>query len=267
MKRFLIFLLLSTWTTCILAQGELDQQQKVFFRNEKSFGVQLNSDGIGIGYRVGKRIDYLNKIIIEIDGGTLKNPKEHKQRYPYSQASSFVYGKLNSTFYMRGGLGRQHELFSKEDYGGISIRYFYSGGPSLAIYKPIYYVVLYPVPGTIPYEYVQKEEKFDLNAITSPQDIYGKAPFTKGLEELKVLPGVYAKAGFNFEYSKEDRVIHAIEFGGQINVYSKEVPIMAIAHNKQFFPSIFLSYRFGIIADPLHPETNSVINIFRRKRQ
>lgn len=261
-------LILSFILFCIsplAAQGDIDPQQRVFFRNERSIGVQLNSDGIGLGYRTGKRIDFLNKRLIEIEAGTLKNPKEYRQRHSYSQGGAFVFGKLNSAFYLRGGYGHQREMFSKEDFGGIAIRYFYSGGPVLAVYKPIYYKVLYLIPGT-GNEYVPREEKFDPLAIASPGEIYGKAGFTKGLKEIKVLPGLYAKGGFNFEYSKEDRAIHAIEIGAQINAFINEVPIMAITRNKQFFPSIFVSYRFGMIVDPLNPETNSIVNIFRRNR-
>lgn len=266
MKRLLILFLFSICAFPVLAQGELDEQQKVFFRNERSFGLQLNTDGIGVSYRAGKRIDFLNKRLIEIDAGTLKNPKEYRQRHPYSQGLGFIFGKLNSAFYLRGGLGHQHELYSKEDFGGIAIRYFYSAGPSLAVYKPIYYKVYYLLPGT-GVDYIQKEEKFDPNAIAVPQEIYGRAAFTKGLRETKVMPGLYAKAGFNFEYSKEDRAIHAIEIGGQVNGFAKEIPIMAIAKNKQIFFSLFVSYRFGMILDPLHPETNRIVNIFRRQRE
>ena len=32
------------------AQGDLNEQQKVFFRNEKSLGLLLNSDGLGLSY-------------------------------------------------------------------------------------------------------------------------------------------------------------------------------------------------------------------------
>ena len=99
-----------------------------------------------------------------------------------------------------------------------------------------------------------------------PQDIYGKASFTKGLNETKIMPGLYAKAGFNFEYSKEDKIIHAIEIGGQINAFPKKIPIMAVSDNKSIFFSLFVSYRFGIILDPLDPESNKLSNIFRRKK-
>jgi hypothetical protein len=159
-------------------------------------------------------------------------------------------------------MGHQHELFKKADLGGIAVRYFYSAGPVLAIYKPIYYKVLYPVS---PNEFELREEKFD-PSLAVAQDIYGKASFFKGLNETKVMPGLYAKAGFNFEYSKEDKVIHAIEFGGQLNAFPKKIPIMAVSDNKALFFSLFVSYRFGIILDPLDPESNKFSNIFRRKK-
>jgi hypothetical protein len=265
MKRLLIsFVTFVIGAVSVYAQGELDKQQKVFFRNEKSFAIVLNTDGFGGSYRSGKRIDYLNKRIIEIDGGILKSIKEHRQRVAFNQGGSYVFGKLNSTFYLRAGYGRQHEIYSKSDLGGIAIRYFYTAGPVLAIYKPIYYRIFYPKL-TNPLEYEQRLEKFDVNAIAVPQDIYGRAPFTKGLSEIRVMPGIFAKFGFNFEYSREDKAIHAVEIGATANLFPKEIPIMAV-DNKQLFLALFVSYRFGMILDPLHPETNSISNIFRRKR-
>ena len=52
---------------------------------------------------------------------------------------NIVYGKLNATYTLKGGLGYQKEMFQKRDQGGISIRYFINFGPSFAIMKPIYY--------------------------------------------------------------------------------------------------------------------------------
>jgi len=266
MKKLLIISVISLYgAVSLYAQGELDEQQKVFFRNERSFGVLLNSDGIGISYREAKRIDYRNKWLLEFDGGTLKNQKEYKQSSQQTQGGSYIYGKLNSTFYLRAGFGRQHELFKKTDLGGIAVRYFYSAGPVIAIMKPIYYKFLFLVPGTIN-EYEIREEKFDAS-LTAAQDPYGRASFLKGLNETKVIPGLYAKAGFNFEYSKEDKIIHAIEFGGQLNAFPKKVSMMAVSDNKALFFSLFVSYRFGMILDPLDPESNKLSNIFRRKKK
>lgn len=247
----------------LFSQGEVDEQQTVFFRNERSFAVLLNSDGLGLNYREAKRKNYLNKKLLEFDIGTLKHPKEYRISNPYTTGTgTFVFGKLNSVIYVRGGIGHQREIYSKADLGGVAVRYFFSGGPVLALYKPIYYRVLYPVTLV---EWEIREEKFEVS-IHDPSDIYSKASIFKGIGETKVLPGLYARGGFNFEYSKQDKVIHAIETGAQINIFPKEIPIMANNDNKAIFFSLFVSYRFGVIVDPLHPEETRFSNLFRKKR-
>ncbi|MCU0461492.1 MAG: hypothetical protein MUF36_05690 [Bacteroidales bacterium] len=247
----------------LFAQGEIDEQRSVFFRNERSFAILLNSDGLGVSYREAKRKNYLNKRLLEIDAGTLKHPKEYKISNPYTTGTgTFIFGKLNSVFYLRGGIGQQHEIYQKADLGGVAIRYFYSAGPVLGLYKPIYYWVLYPIT-LIDYEI--RAEKFEVS-IHDPSDIHSKASFFKGINETKVLPGLYAKGGFNFEYSKQDKVIHAIEVGAQINAFPKSIPIMANSHNKAVYFSLFVSYRFGVIIDPLHPEETKISNLLKRNK-
>ena len=51
-----------------------------------------------------KELTYLNKRFLEIEAGTLKSAKEYRQRNHHCRAGSFVFGKLNSTFYLRGGI-------------------------------------------------------------------------------------------------------------------------------------------------------------------
>jgi hypothetical protein len=245
-------------------QGELNTEQRIFFRNERTFAILLNTNGFGLNYREGKRIDYLNKKLLEIELNTLKDPKEVKLSNPNVQAGgNFVFGKMNSVFLLKGGIGHQHEIFKKIDQGGVAIRYFYSGGPVIAFYKPIYYKIINPLS---PYEYDLKEQKFDIKTL-QPEMIYGKSAYTKGLNEAKILPGLYVKGGFNFEYSKKDKVIHAIEIGAQVNAFPRKIPIMATTTNKAIFLSLFASYRFGVVIDPLNPESNKLTNIFSRKRQ
>jgi len=263
MKKLLIIFFVGFCAIPLFGQGELDEQQKIFFRNERSFGILLNSDGYGISFREAKRINYRNKRYFEIEAGTIKHPKEYRESNPYYQTpGTFVYGKMNFPVYLRGSYGFQREMFQKADLGGVAVRYFISGGPSLAIYKPIYYKVLYPVSS---YEFNIVEEKLDVN-LHPPYDVYSRASFTKGLDEMKLIPGLYAKGGLNFEYSKEEKLIHAIEAGLAFSAYPKKIPIMATADNKALYFSLFVSYRFGVVIDPLNPETNKISYIFRRKR-
>jgi hypothetical protein len=265
MKKLLIIAVFFLYgAVSVNEQGDLDEQQKVFFRNERSFAFLLNSDGLGLSYREARRVNFLNKRLLEFDIGTLKHPKEYRISNPWTTGTgSFVFGKLNSVMFIRGGIGHQHEIYKKADLGGVAIRYFYSAGPVIALYKPIYYRVLYPISLN---EFELRDEKFEVS-IHQPTDIYSKARFTKGLNEIKALPGIYAKAGFNFEYSKEDKVIHAVEIGAQVNAFPKTIPIMASPDNKAVFFSLFVSYRFGVIIDPLHPEETRFSNLFKKKKE
>lgn len=250
-------------TQLCLGQGEIDEQKRAFYRHERTFGVMLNTDGYGLSYREGRYIDFRNTNLYEIDFGILNHPRELKLQNPwYPSGSSFVFGKLNTPFYLRGGVGKQHELFNKEDLGGVAIRYFFTAGPGLALMKPIYYKVLYPASSTTFYI---KEEKFE-ESIHHPYDIYSKASFFKGIKETRLVPGAYLKGGFNFEFSMNDRAVHTIEVGGVLNAYLKQIKIMATEDNKALFFSLFISYRMGLIIDPFDPKSNRIATIFIRNR-
>jgi hypothetical protein len=99
--------------------------------------------------------------------------------------------------------------------------------------------------------------------IHQPLDIMSKASFFKGFDEIKLYPGLYARGGFSFEYSKNDRITHTVEVGASMHAFAKTIPIMASEDNKQFFPSIFVSYRIGMILDPLDP--GGLLRLLRRQ--
>jgi hypothetical protein len=87
-----------------------------------------------------------------------------------------------------------------------------------------------------------------------------RASFFKGFKEISVVPGVFAKYGYNFEFGKEDRVIHALEAGiiaegfiKKIEIIDFTIPDVSLrksAKNQHFFLTLFLSYRIGRIVDP-----------------
>ncbi len=255
MKRQItvVFFVIS-YSLTVYAQGEIDLQPKVFYRNEWSVAVMINSNGWGGNYRYGKRLDAANKRLFEIDFAYIKHPKEARTYSP--SGSKFVYGKKNLAFDFRFAYGKQHEMYRKHDVGGIAIRYFYNFGPSVALLKPVYYWMGIQdiVPGY--FKKLPEPEKFDPK---SPETIISRASFFKGFNELGVIPGAFVKFGFNFEYSKQDRIIHALEAGVICEGFVKKLEIMdfsdpprnfSVAKNQQFFLTLFVSYRFGRIVDP-----------------
>jgi hypothetical protein len=245
----------------LIAQGEIDTQNKIFWRNERSLGAALNSDGWSVIYRDLHQFNPSKRYFIEGSLEGFKHPKEIKlSNYYFQSPGSFVFGKLNSTWSLGVGAGYQQELFEKHDLGGVSISWFGGGGPVLLFAKPIYYKIIVLVGDNY---YTIEEQKFDLT-IHQPLDIMGKASFFKGFNEIKLYPGLCARTGFNFEYSKNDRVTHSIEIGVSLHAFTKTIPIMASDDNKQFFPAIFVSYRIGMILEPL--KQHSLIDMIRRRK-
>ena len=263
MRRIVVLLGLMNCVSAIYAQGEIDLQPKVFYRNEWSLAVMLNSNGFGFNYRYGLRIDAAKKQLFEVDFAYMKDPKEQRIQ-PYNFGTKYVDGKKNLAFNFRFGYGRQHEIFRKHDVGGIAVRYFYNFGPAIILLKPIFYDVgeLVPIPGTMYSEWkpLPPPKKYDSSWYGNNIRIAGRASFFKGFDELGVVPGAFAKFGFNFDFGKEDRNIHALEVGLIAEGFIKKVEIMDFsnpdvnlkkyAKNQQLFLTLFVSYRFGKIVDP-----------------
>lgn len=248
MKRFIIIFFFTFFTLVSgvsFGQGEIDEQPKILLKNEITGNVFLTSNGIGLGYRYGKRINARNQTLYDIDFMTVKSPKEIRltSSYGYYTSRSFIFGKQNSFFELKGTLGKQYEVFRKNDKGGISIRYYYGAGPTLGMVKPIYYEIRYYGP----VQDYTKIEKF--NTSIHQSNIDGKASFFKGFNELSVVPGLTAKAGFSFEYGREEAVIHAIDAGISLDVFPKEIPIMATENNNFLFVNLTVGYRFGKVVD------------------
>lgn len=232
---FLNFLFISS---VLFSQGEIDTDHKILFRNEKSLGLSLNSNGFGIGYRYGKRINIHRKFLYEGDINIVKHQKEKKIKNPYSETlRSFVYGKTNTAFNTRLGVGMHHEIFKKADRNSVSIRFFYTGGVSAMFLKPIYYQILNE--STKSFEW----KLFDKN--TPWFYINDRKNFFHALNEIKVIPGLYARTGFTFEFSKEDKILNIIETGISLEAYPKQIKIMETENNPFIFPVVYLSYRFG----------------------
>ena len=238
MKKVLLIITFLITTGSLFSQGELDSEHKILFRNEKSYGLTLNSNGYGFGFRYGKRININKKLLYEGDINLVKHKKEKKIYNPYSESiRKFVYGKTNHAFNIRFGMGRHHQIFRKFDRNSVSIRWYYIGGITTMFLKPIYYEILDDSTKTFEWKLFEKN--------TPWWYITDRKPFLHAINEIKIVPGAYIKTGFNFEFSKEDKRLNIIETGISLEVFPKPIKIMETENNPLFFPVVYISYRFG----------------------
>jgi hypothetical protein len=247
LKKILTIIFLAVvYLTGLSAQGEIDTQTKILFRNESSFSASLNSNGFGINYRYGVWKNARNQLLYDADFSYVKHPKEVKTVIGYNYVTRrYVFGKENLFWELKGFIGRQHELYRKIDRTGLSVRLFYSGGASVGFLKPIYYeIISFSDIGEIIYS---ESRKFDPSIHQS--NINGRSSFLLGFDELKLVPGLTVKTGLSFEYSERAEVIHALEAGINVTAYPRRIPIMATEDNDFIFFSLMIGYRFGRVID------------------
>ncbi len=239
-KGVILLLILSLSISIrVFSQGEIDEEKKIFFRNEKSWAFFIKNNGVGGNFRKGVRVNAFKKRIWEIDMHYVKHAKEIKISNTVTNLNQYVFGKVNFAWDTRAGIGFQHQLFRKFDKTGIEIRYFYNAGATVLLLKPIYYEVLTGVNET-------QDQKFSIPPSGAVPYILGRSSFFKGISETKADPGVFAKAGLSFEYSKHDTRLQALELGAMASVYLDEFQIMW-DHKTRYLFSIFISFRWGKI--------------------
>ena len=244
MKIFLTILISIFIINFAFSQGEINNDNKIYYRSERGWGISAQTTGYGFNYRYAKVVNRRNKWIYQADFNTIKHDKKVKRFVIMTPTlERFVYGKLYSAFNLQLTFGRQKEIYQKLDRNSISIRIFFLIGGSTAFLKPIYYKIG---------ESSTELEIRKFTKATPSHYIYGKASYFKGIEETKLIPGGIARVGMSFEFSKKDTRFRMLEIGAQLEVYPRVLKIMATEDNDMFYPAAFLSYRFGKVFSTHH---------------
>lgn len=251
LKRLKILFCLLCFALSGIAQ---DNQQGVFeensvlYRRQALGGVVANTDGVGLFYSWGKHIDGYKRRLYTVEITNIKHPKEKRVYNPfYQDGRGYIFGKNNYVLALRGSWGQKKKLHDKVRDNGVQVSRFYAIGATLALLKPVYFEIGKNDNDTtgspIPYEYLE-EEKFDLSK-HNVENIFGRAPFSSGLDEITIAPGINAKAGLNFEYDPNREGIKALEIGVAADVFFKPLDIMEVKKNKQVYLRFYVNFQLG----------------------
>ncbi len=213
----------------------------VLYRNEMSFGVFAHSRGFGVNFMRAKHVSGTRKRLLEVEALNLKHPKEIKVSNQSDNSKRFIYGKLNSILLFRAGVGYQTTIFKRADRKSVEIRTSYYLGGNLTFAKPNYILVYRQNSFGTKY---QESVRYDPNRHTI-DSISGKGPALDGLSELKIYPGLYAKANLSFEYAPYSNKVKAIETGVIFDYYPKALPIMARNPAENFIVTLYVGFVFG----------------------
>ncbi|MDD4372969.1 MAG: hypothetical protein PHG67_03515 [Bacteroidales bacterium] len=229
----------------VIQDDELDDvAEQIIYNRERTGNITAHNLGFALSYKPGRNINAFTTTVLNIELLTMKSPKQVKIINPYyNNSKRYVYGKLNDVFILRGGYGVKKLLNQKPYWGGIELRWLLEGGASIAFQKPYYYFVINIEQG-INGNLVIDTKRYN-ESTTSTHDIYGRAPFTKGLGEISLRPGLYFKSGFNFEFGYTKTQIKAAEVGAVIEFYPQGVTILADNMDQKFFLTFYISFGFG----------------------
>ena len=228
-----------------LSQAESDTTlDNILLEKQWSLGIQLNTNGWGLKFLKGKNITARKQFLWEIEFSTYKEAKEVKTINPYfSNSKSYIYGKLNYLYFLRGGVGFQHILNRKPYWGGVQLSYHYYAGFALGIAKPVYlYIIHITSPQGDNYDITEEKYNPDIHFI---ENIYGRASFLSGITKLKLYPGLYAKTGLDFEFGTRSKNIQMLEVGVTFDYSPIPIPIMAYNPKRSLFLTLYLSFSFG----------------------
>ncbi|MBX7052519.1 MAG: hypothetical protein K1X54_10835 [Flavobacteriales bacterium] len=251
MKWFSFLLLFFTFTA-VSAQN-IDEEDIVLYKKQRYGGLNLNMNGYGFTGTLAKYDGAYKLWLLNADLLFVKHEKETKTWSPINDpnARPYFYGKQNSFFTLRTGLGRKIVITEKlRKKSGVQVAYNWQTGPVFGFTKPVYLEIIYTTDTPIQ-QYYLEVEKFDPDRHYI-DNIYGRASGLRGFDQLKFYPGAFFKFAFSFEYSNTKERLKGIETGAAIDVFAKRIPIMALysedsknPKNHQLFFSLYINFFFG----------------------
>ena len=220
-----------------------DGKVNVPLTDEYQVGVLFHTQGIGVTARRGFYSNAFAVQNIGVDLAYFKHPKEIQTSNPiYENGRPYVYGKQNTLQILRLWYGKQNLRSEKLRRDAVRFSTFWKAGAALAVLKPVYLEIGYP---DIPYDYTATE-RYDPDANFS-DNIYGRADWSNGLDELTVVPGVHATYGLEFEYGDERFIPKALTTGVSVDAFLEAPEVFAanFEQNNRLFVTLFATFEVG----------------------
>ena len=224
----------------INALSRQEEEGEIVYNKHSIFNIKLATDGYGLGYEFGKFKSARNSFLFQAELSEKKHPKEKKQaasRDNQFRVNSVIYGKINNFYQLKLGVAQQKVIGGKGNKNGVSVSAIYGGGLTLGLLKPYLIDAVDKNNETIRSRYPE--------IIDSAYFELKSAGVTKGWNEVKLKPGLYAKTAMRFDYGRLNETVSAIEIGLSAEMYSGKISQMAYNKEKSFFFSAYVSVLLG----------------------
>lgn len=225
-----------------LILADSTQTTNIILEKEYRYGVIAHSRGLGLGAYFGHRKNFMLSKFWMIEAVNLRSTDQARLYNPFfSSAKSFFLGKLNYVYNLRFGREYSRLLSRKPYWNGIEMRLNYAYGLDLIFEKP-YYIKEIKVDAQG--ELYTEDHAYDPD-IHHEGNIYGRASFFDGFDQLRVRPGAFLRLSLSVEFDSRPEVIRMIEVGAYADVAPFGIDFSVSNQNTIVVPSFFLSFQFG----------------------
>lgn len=254
---FLFLLLNAAWSQVTIQPSETDQGNAgIIYNKEVTFDVAMHTNGFNIGLKWGQLQTYYQTKFFGVSFGELKHIKEFRQQSfestylnNFGSSRSFIFGKQNNLFVLRGIYGFKRYFSEKDKRKGLSVGVRYSGGPVLGLLKPYYLDLGYPLDNGTDFTFrSQKYSESNMDVFLDRTRIRGSTGLTKGMGEIRLVPGLHAEGAIHFDWGAFDEFVKALEAGVMVDLFFGNVPIMVEVDNvtnSPLFINLFLNLQLG----------------------
>lgn len=202
----------------------------------------------------GRYSDQFHNVrLYQLEFAEVKHPKE--TRVTSRQGSNpgegktkpYIFGKINNFYTLNLSYGRRKMIAGKPEPKSVSIHWVYAGGLSLGMLKPYYLDGYAPYDQMSGSQLVRKEFKYaDYPSNFLNNDyIVGAAGFSKGLGEIKLVPGLQAKTAIHFDFSNKKHLLMGVEAGVSAAVYTQKIELMANQKAYPYTMNLYASFQIG----------------------
>lgn len=240
--RKLTYLLIFLFCLNGFAQEHDTENGNTVMRRDYLGGLNFNANagatGWGVAFEYGIQKTYKYRKTFGFLFTNIRHPKEFKIYSLFSNSRGYYFGKLNSLVSLRPLYGGKLILFPAKRENGIEITAKWAAGPSLGLLKPVYLRIDKSNNSTT-------DERYD-PSIHNLENITSRSSWTTGLGEAQFKVGIFAKAGFDFNFSTTKNKISGGEIGVMTDYFIGE-PLVLLYDNagNNLFASLYLQFNLG----------------------
>lgn len=250
---FLFYSFLGQAQKTIQPKGLEFEYKGIVYNTETVYNLTLHTNGFRAGIDYGKLQTYYKTTFYHFSIGYLLHPLEDKQNKNASfenlgTSKSFSYGKQNSLYLLRAGVGRKLYKSEKAKRKGVAVGWSYEIGPVIGVLKPVRNIYLVQENGSGIKTPIDLTYKDDPEQFMDYSSIFGRSSSFDSWAQLKFRPGIQAKIGAHFSLGAFEEFVKAAEIGIMVDYFGIKLPIIVEneSHsNDAAFINLYATFQFG----------------------